>query len=139
MDDIFAVLELAAEQRRKQLQAKQGAAPAAPAAPAVAAPVAPAAPAAPVAPAATAVQPIASVSDAPALPDPVEAPQPQTPVQPQVTAAPRPVRRPAAQPLQGMFEDGNTLLRAVIASEVLAPPRALRGENALWSLQPNEP
>jgi hypothetical protein len=89
------------------------------------------------------VQAIAAVSDAPAMPDSIEAPQPQTAPAPSVTAA-VPPRRPQREerpnaPLQGMFEDGNTLLRAVVASEVLAPPRALRGENALWSLQPNEP
>ncbi|HET9097837.1 MAG TPA: hypothetical protein VFN37_14340 [Candidatus Baltobacteraceae bacterium] len=40
--------------------------------------------------------------------------------------------------LQGMFERGNTLLRAIVASEVLGPPAAFR-ENHLWTQQPNEP
>jgi hypothetical protein len=48
--------------------------------------------------------------------------------------------------LQGMFEDGNSLLRAVIAAEVLGPPVALRQtyertaeERHFWKQQPNEP
>lgn len=42
--------------------------------------------------------------------------------------------------LSGLFEDGNSLLRAVVASEVLAPPLGLR-ENPNWLIRrpPNEP
>jgi hypothetical protein len=36
------------------------------------------------------------------------------------------------------LKDGNSLLRAIIASEILGPPAALR-ENHLWTQQPNEP
>jgi len=42
-------------------------------------------------------------------------------------------------PLSGLFEDGNSLLRAVVAAELLGPPIALR-ENPLWQIRrPNEP
>ena len=33
--------------------------------------------------------------------------------------------------LGGLFEDGKSVLRAVVAAEILAPPRALR-EDAHW-------
>jgi len=49
---------------------------------------------------------------------------------------PAPARK--SGPLQGMFQDGNTLVRAILATEVLGPPAALR-ENHLWIQQPNEP
>ncbi len=42
----------------------------------------------------------------------------------------RPVARPTAG-LREMFQDGNSLLRAVIAAEVLGPPRALQ-ESHYW-------
>jgi hypothetical protein len=70
------------------------------------------------------------------------------PVTPQARTAPvRPVQvspplQPAPQPhpaaVQGMFADGNSLLRAIIAAEVLGPPSALK-EHHFWNLQPNEP
>jgi hypothetical protein len=42
-------------------------------------------------------------------------------------------------PLSGLFEDGNSLLRAVVAAELLGPPIAL-GENPLWQIRrPKEP
>lgn len=41
-------------------------------------------------------------------------------------------------PLQGMFADGNSLLRAIIAAEVLGPPASLK-ELTFWNPQPNEP
>jgi hypothetical protein len=63
-------------------------------------------------------------------PDPVRPAQTSPPMQ-----HPQPV--PAA-PLQGMFADGNSLLRAIIAAEVLGPPPSLK-EHHFWSLQPNEP
>ncbi|MBV8364382.1 MAG: hypothetical protein JO193_07445 [Candidatus Eremiobacteraeota bacterium] len=34
-------------------------------------------------------------------------------------------------PLQGLFEGGNSLVRAVVAAELLSPPLSLR-ENAYW-------
>jgi len=41
-------------------------------------------------------------------------------------------------PLSGLFEDGNSLVRAVVAAELLGPPIALR-ENQLWQIRrPNE-
>jgi hypothetical protein len=67
---------------------------------------------------------------------PVEVPRPAPKPAPKVEA-PKP-QRVQAGALQGMFEDGNTLLRAVIASEVLGPPASLR-ENHFWNRQPNEP
>jgi len=51
-------------------------------------------------------------------------------------ANPQPPRKSGA--LQTMFQDGNTLLKAIVASEVLGPPAAER-ENHLWTQQPNEP
>jgi hypothetical protein len=75
---------------------------------------------------------------------PVQPPRPQSPS----AAPPPPEAAPAAHPrqaparpaglLHGLFEDGNSLLRAVVAAEVLQPPLALR-EPALWIQQPNEP
>jgi hypothetical protein len=45
-----------------------------------------------------------------------------------------------------MFEDGNSLLRAIVASEILGPPVALRDaqdrlvrEHDHWIQPPNEP
>jgi hypothetical protein len=50
----------------------------------------------------------------------------------------KPPKIPAqAGALEGMFEDGNTLLRAIVASEVLGPPAAMR-ENNRWNQRPNE-
>lgn len=46
--------------------------------------------------------------------------------QPVFPSAPHPAHRAAAGPLQAMFEDGNSLLRALVASEILGPPIALR-------------
>jgi hypothetical protein len=77
---------------------------------------------------------------APASPAPAPAPAPQAVqrVAPEhnVPSRERPAR--AAHPLQGMFEDGNSLLQAIIAAEVLGPPAALR-EHSHWKQQPNEP
>ena len=44
-------------------------------------------------------------------------------------------------PLQAMFEDGNSLLRAIVAAEILGPPAALRPaqESTSWNRLPNEP
>jgi hypothetical protein len=72
-------------------------------------------------------------------PQPPKAPAPAPPVQAAPPLAPpRQAPAHAAGLLQGLFEDGNSLLRAVIAAEVLQPPLALR-ETALWIQQPNEP
>jgi hypothetical protein len=89
-----------------------------------------------------------------AKPEPVAAPTPPF----AQTAAPPPSVDPSAagappshvpavgNVLQGMFRDGNSLFRAVIAAEVLGPPVALRQtyerpaeEPHFWKQQPNEP
>ena len=91
-------------------------------------------------------------------------PEQQAPPTPQRLAPPVPVAPPAAPaasrahvrketahdreearaalrlggPLNGLFEDGNSLVRAVVGAEVLGPPIALR-ENQLWQIRrPNE-
>ena len=46
--------------------------------------------------------------------------------------------RAQAGGLEAMFEDGNSLLRAIVASEILGPPAALK-EHHLWNQPPNEP
>lgn len=48
-----------------------------------------------------------------------------------------PLHESQGEAVRSMFE-GNNLIRAVIAAEVLGPPRALR-EHELWSQRPNEP
>jgi hypothetical protein len=63
---------------------------------------------------------------APQPPPPAHAPQPP-PKAPERTGA-----------LQALFEDGNSLLRAIVAAEVLGPPAALR-EHTRWNQRPNEP
>ena len=80
-------------------------------------------------------QPAAQTQPAPAAPKPPPV-RVQTPAAAPAAHAAAPVR--ATGLLQGMFEDGNSLLRAVIAAEVLGPPAALR-EPGLWNQQPNEP
>ncbi|MFN2449806.1 MAG: hypothetical protein ABR508_08440 [Candidatus Baltobacteraceae bacterium] len=72
------------------------------------------------------------------VPKPVNAAPPAPAAPKTASRAERLQQAPVPGGLQGLFEDGNTLLRAIVASEVLAPPRALR-ENVLWSLEPNEP
>lgn len=77
---------------------------------------------------------------APAPAPPAPAPKKPAPkaVQPQAQE-PHPTQQHApAGAFQGLFEDGNTLMRAIVASEVLGPPAALR-ENHFWNRQPNEP
>ncbi|HZZ65586.1 MAG TPA: hypothetical protein VFE17_08820 [Candidatus Baltobacteraceae bacterium] len=60
----------------------------------------------------------------------------------QTSAPPSHIEAPAqenrAPVLQGMFADGNSLLRAIIAAEVLGPPVSLK-EHSFWNRQPNEP
>ncbi len=52
---------------------------------------------------------------------------------------------PLRLPLQTLFQEGDALMRAIVAAEVLAPPIALRpevelrAENHFWIQQPNEP
>ena len=48
----------------------------------------------------------------------------QVPVTPRRAAPPEAVVRPG--PLDGLFEDGRSLVRAVVAAEVFGPPVALR-------------
>jgi|SRR5579884_2280651 len=90
----------------------------------------------------------ARAAQAPTPPGPVPPPVQPRVVAPQA-AAPAPVRpaqvsppvteaRPQPALLQGMFADGNSLLRAVIAAEVLGPPSAVK-EHHFWNPQPNEP
>ena len=50
---------------------------------------------------------------------------------PSAPAPPPPAGRQEHGPLQGLFEGGNSLVRAVIAAELLDRPLALR-ENAYW-------
>ena len=69
----------------------------------------------------------------PAAPAAAPAAPPQAP-----TPTVSPHHSPQAGPLQSMFEDGNSLLKAIVASEVLGPPAALR-EHHLWNRSPNEP
>ncbi len=63
------------------------------------------------------------------------------PSRPAQTAHDKEEARAAARmsgPLGGLFEDGNSLVRAVVAAELLGPPIALR-ENQLWQIRrPNE-
>jgi hypothetical protein len=44
----------------------------------------------------------------------------------------------APSPLLEMFQDGNSLVRAVLAAEILGPPVALKEPN-FWNQRPNEP
>lgn len=86
---------------------------------------------------------------APAIVVPV--PAAGAPAAPAPPAAPRKAenaehRPPAAGPLQAMFEDGNSLLKAIVASEIVGTPIALRDgqdyplwEHRNWNLSPNEP
>jgi hypothetical protein len=75
----------------------------------------------------------------PVVPQAPPAPPAAAPVRP-VQVSPPAQAAPQASPalLQGMFEDGNSLLRAIIAAEVLGPPSALK-EHHFWNRQPNEP
>ncbi|MBV9272054.1 MAG: hypothetical protein JO165_13250 [Candidatus Eremiobacteraeota bacterium] len=77
--------------------------------------------------------------------DPRPKPQPKV-----VKAAPAPAPLPEPQlaPLHDesqldgglvpLFEDGKSIIRALVAAEVLGPPVAMR-EPSTWSLRPNEP
>lgn len=121
MEGIIAAIEAAQQQQRERELAMMH--PTAASAVPAAASAAPAAPPATVSAAAPDATPAPATAAAPAAPQ----------------AAPARRKRAYADvPLQGMFADGNTLLRAVIAGEVLGKPAALR-ENTHWSLQPNEP
>ena len=62
---------------------------------------------------------------------PASAPRaPEAP--PPTPRAPMPPQHGAEHgPLQGLFEGGNSLVRAVVAAELLSPPLSLR-ENAYW-------
>src|SRR5579872_2982950 len=93
--------------------------------------------------AATASSPTAPVTaqtpPAPQTAAPVASPQAAA-AQPSSPQPPASLPHHAAQagPLQTMFEDGNSLLKAIVASEILGPPAALR-ERHLWNQPPNEP
>jgi hypothetical protein len=84
--------------------------------------------------------------------NPPAASAPAPPAAPAAPAAPRkpenagPRQAAAAGPLQAMFEDGNSLLKAIVASEIVGTPIALRDgqgyplwEHRNWNLSPNEP
>lgn len=75
-----------------------------------------------------------------AVPEPPQTAVPLVPEPPSVAAIGTP--QPLAQLTVGlgeMFQDGNSLLRAVIAAEVLGPPRALQ-ESVYWQAsRANEP
>ncbi|HET9028968.1 MAG TPA: hypothetical protein VFN49_02235 [Candidatus Aquilonibacter sp.] len=79
----------------------------------------------------------------PAAPEPVVVPPVIAPSQRVKAAAPAPVSRPTASPthgtppFRGMFDPGN-LVRAMIAAEVLGPPKALQ-EQSIWSPRHSEP
>jgi hypothetical protein len=84
------------------------------------------------------------VTSAAAAVPPVPAAPP--PVAPPSASGTRPKKPQAAAPeaaadgagLQSIFQDGNSLVRAIIASEVLGAPVSLR-ENHHWNQPPNEP
>jgi hypothetical protein len=81
-------------------------------------------------------------------------PQPVAPppvAAPPVRAAPTPVPQPPAaapvfpgtapsgtSPIRGMFSGSGTLIRAIVAAEVLGPPKALQ-EQSVWSPRHSEP
>jgi hypothetical protein len=80
--------------------------------------------------------------DAPPPPRPVSTPRPVSPPKP---AAPQPVfpviesRAPVGtSPIRGMFGGGATLVRAIVAAEVLGPPKAFQ-EQTIWSPRHSEP
>jgi hypothetical protein len=66
----------------------------------------------------------------PPLDAPAVAPPPRMP--PPVAA------RVGTSPIRGMFGGGATLVRAIVAAEVLGPPKALQ-ENTIWSPRHSEP
>ncbi len=78
-------------------------------------------------PAPQAVVPVAPAA-APAMPAPVRRAKPPVPEAPQR----------AASPIRGMFGAGTSLVRAIIAAEVLGPPKSLQ-EQSIWSPRHSEP
>jgi hypothetical protein len=83
--------------------------------------------------------PVTAVSPAQA-PQPARPPAP-VPPPPIVAAPPAPAVTPArvgTSPIRGMFGGSATLVRAIVVSEVLGPPRAL-GEHTSWSPRHSEP
>jgi hypothetical protein len=75
-----------------------------------------------------------------ATPPPAPARPPKQTAHDREEAARAAAARAKGGSIVGLFEDGNSLLRAVVASEVLSPPLALR-ENPNWLKRrpPNEP
>ncbi len=77
---------------------------------------------------------------------PVDAPSPPPrPVAPPVPKAPpplpfTPLHEPAIRtsPIRGMFGGSATLVRAIVAAEVLGPPKAFQ-EQTIWSPRHSEP
>jgi hypothetical protein len=76
--------------------------------------------------------------------DPLPAPptaSPKTVVAPAAAPRPTPFPMPApvgTSPIRGMFGGSATLVRAIVAAEVLGPPKALQ-ENTIWSPRHSEP
>lgn len=64
------------------------------------------------------------------------APRPVAPTPPPFT--PFMPARVGTSPIRGMFEGGATLVRAIVAAEVLGPPKAMQ-ENTIWSPRHSEP
>jgi hypothetical protein len=80
--------------------------------------------------------PVPPVAVRPAAPRPVAAPPaaaaPTPPVHPEMG---RPI---GTSPIRGMFEGPATLVRAIVAAEVLGPPKSMQ-EQTIWSPRHSEP
>ncbi|HTX57910.1 MAG TPA: hypothetical protein VMD47_12495 [Candidatus Acidoferrales bacterium] len=85
--------------------------------------------------------PSPSPAPAPAPAPPVIAVQAPPPRKPQPAPAPVPVPVAAAvgtSPIRGMFGGSTSLVRAIVAAQVLGPPTALQ-EHSIWSPRHSEP
>jgi hypothetical protein len=74
----------------------------------------------------------------PAQPAPAPVPPPIVAAPPLAPHQPAHVARSGSGAIRGMFEGSATLVRAIVASEVLGPPLALR-EHTTWSPRRSEP
>ncbi len=78
------------------------------------------------------------VVEAPPPPRPVAPPKPRPPAPapvPEYTLVHAPIR---TSPIRGMFGGSATLVRAIVAAEVLGPPKAFQ-EQTIWSPRHSEP
>jgi hypothetical protein len=75
---------------------------------------------------------------APAIPAAVAAPAPSVPIPSGATDHPATQGRIGTASIRGMFEGPATLIRAIVAAEVLGPPKSLQ-ERTIWSPRHNEP